>query len=53
VDDETSTGKLYDDLKKRTMDMTLEITLKVGMNTKLPTCHDKGVFKDETPLIIK
>jgi hypothetical protein len=38
----TTTGKQYDDLKKNTMDKTLENTLKTGMNTKLPTCHDKG-----------
>jgi hypothetical protein len=30
-------GKQHDDLKKNTMDKTLEITLKVGMNPKLPT----------------
>jgi hypothetical protein len=29
----TSAGKQHDDLKKRTMDNTLEITLKAGMNT--------------------
>jgi hypothetical protein len=40
----TAAGKQHDDLKKRTMDKTLEITLKTGMNTKLPTCDDKGVF---------
>ena len=33
--------------KELTMDKTLEITLKVGMNTKLPTFDDKGVFDDE------
>ena len=26
---------------------TLERTLKAGMNTKLPTCDDKGVFTDD------
>jgi len=36
----TSVGKPHDDLKKRTMDKTLEITLKSGMNTKLSTCDD-------------
>jgi hypothetical protein len=41
------TGKQYDDLKKNTIDKTLENTLKTGMNTKLPTCHDKGVFTDD------
>ena len=39
--------KQHDDLKKRTMDKTLENTLKSGMNTKLPTCDDKGVFTDD------
>jgi hypothetical protein len=34
-------------LKKRTMDTTLEITFKVGINTKYPTCDDKGVFTDD------
>jgi hypothetical protein len=28
------------------MDKTLETTLKTGMNTKLSTCDDKGVFTD-------
>ena len=32
--------------KKKTMDKTLENTLKVVINTKLPTCDDKGVFTD-------
>ncbi len=41
------TGKQHDDLKKRTMDKTLESTLKAGMSTKLPTCDDKGVFTDD------
>jgi hypothetical protein len=36
-----------DDLKKRTMDKTMESTLKTGMNTKLPTCDDKGFFTDD------
>jgi tartrate dehydratase alpha subunit/fumarate hydratase class I-like protein len=39
-----STGKQHDDLKKKTMDKTLENTLKSSINTKLPTCDDKGVF---------
>jgi hypothetical protein len=43
----TATGKQHDDLKNRTMDKTLEITLKAGMNTKLPTCDDKGAFTDD------
>jgi hypothetical protein len=42
-----SAGKQYDDLKKKTMDKTLEITLKASINTKLPTCDDKGVFTDD------
>jgi hypothetical protein len=29
------------------MDKTLESTLKASMNTKLPTCDDKGVFTDD------
>jgi hypothetical protein len=43
----TTTGKHHDSLKKNTMDKTLENTLKTGMNTKLPTCDDKGVFTDD------
>jgi hypothetical protein len=39
-----SAGKQHDALKKRTMDKTLESTLKVSINTTLPTCDDKGVF---------
>jgi hypothetical protein len=45
-----STGKQHDDLKKKNMDKTLEITLKSSINTKLPTCDDKGVFTVKTPL---
>ena len=40
-------GKQHDDLKKRTMDKTLETTLKVSINMTLPTCDDKGVFTDD------
>jgi hypothetical protein len=29
------------------MDKTLEITLRTGINTKLPTCDDKGVFTND------
>ena len=46
----TAAGKQHDVLKtllKSTMDKTLESTLKVGKNTKLPTCDDKGVTDDE------
>ena len=43
----TAAGKQHDALKKNTMDKTLESTLKAGMNTKLPTCDDKGVFTDD------
>jgi hypothetical protein len=39
-----SAGKQHDDLKRKTMNKTLEITLKESINTKLPTCDDKGVF---------
>jgi hypothetical protein len=42
-----SAGKQHDALKKRTMDKRLESTLKAGINTKLPTCDDKGVFPDD------
>ena len=28
------------------MDKTLESTLKTSINTKLPTCDDKGVFTE-------
>ncbi len=42
-----STGKQHDALKKRTMDKTLESTMKASINTKLPTCHDKGLFTDD------
>jgi hypothetical protein len=42
-----SAGKQHDVLKKRTMDKTLENTLKASINTKLPTCDDKGVFTDD------
>jgi hypothetical protein len=39
-----SDGKHHPVLKKRTMDKTLERTLKASINTTLPTCDDKGVF---------
>jgi len=42
-----SAGKQHDALKKRTMDKTLESTLKASINTTLPTCDDKGVFTDD------
>ena len=42
-----SAGKQHDALKKKTMDKTLESTLKASINTKLPTCDDKGVFTDD------
>jgi hypothetical protein len=45
-----SAGKQHDALKKKTMDTTLESTLKASINTMLPTCDGKGVFTDdETP----
>jgi hypothetical protein len=34
-------GKQHDTLKKRTMDKTLENTLKTSINITLPTCDDK------------
>jgi hypothetical protein len=40
-------GKKHDALQKKTMDKTLENTLKVSVNTKLATCDDKGVFTDD------
>ena len=43
----TAAGKQHDDLKKKTMDKTLESTLKAGLNTKLPTCDAEGVFHDD------
>jgi hypothetical protein len=43
----TAAGKQHDDLKKNTIDKTLVSTVKTGMNIKLPTCHDKGVFTDD------
>ena len=42
-----SAGKQHDALKKKTMDKTLESTLKASINTKLTTCDDKGVFTDD------
>jgi hypothetical protein len=42
-----SAGKQHDTLKKRTMHKTLENTLKASINTRLPTCDDKGVFTDD------
>jgi len=38
----TAASKQHDALKKSTLDKTLESTLKAGMNTKLPTCDEKG-----------
>jgi hypothetical protein len=42
-----SVGKKDDVLKKNPMDKTLENTSKESINTKLPTCDDKGVFTDD------
>jgi hypothetical protein len=42
-----SDGKQHDVLKTRTMDKTLERTLKVSIKTTLPTCDDKGVCTDD------
>ncbi len=42
-----SAGKQHDALKKRTMDKTLQSTLKASINTTLPTCDDKGLFTDD------
>jgi hypothetical protein len=43
----TSAGKQHDALKENTMEKTLGSTWKAGINTKLPTCDDKGVFTDD------
>ena len=43
----TASGKQHDALKNSTLDKTPENTLKAGMNTKFPTCDDKGAFDDE------
>ncbi len=40
-------GKQHNTLKNNTMDKTQENTMKSGINTKLPTCDDKGVFTDD------
>ncbi len=42
-----SSGKQHDDLKEKTMDKTLQNTLKESINTMLSTCDDKGVFTDD------
>jgi hypothetical protein len=42
-----SAGKQHDTLKIKTMDKTLESTLKASINTMLPTCDDEGVFTDD------
>ena len=42
-----SAGKQHDALKNRTMDKTLENTLKASINMTLPTCDDKGNFTDD------
>ena len=48
ISEHVQSGKQHDALKKRTVDKTLENTLKTGINTKLPTCDAKGVvFTDD------
>jgi len=42
-----SVAKQHDALKKKTRDKTLESTLKVAINTKLPTCDERGVFTED------
>jgi hypothetical protein len=42
-----SAGKQHDAIKKKTMNKTLERTLKISINTKLSTYDDKGVFTDD------
>ena len=39
-------GNQHDALKKNTMNKNLYSTLKVSINTMLPTCDDKGAFTD-------
>jgi hypothetical protein len=49
----TSAGKQlveHDALKKSRKDKTTETQLKSGINTKFPTCDDKGVFTDDDQL---
>ncbi len=36
-----------DTLKEYTKDKTLENTMKIGINTKLPSCDDKGVHTQD------
>jgi hypothetical protein len=48
-----SSGKQHDTLKKRTMDKTLESTKKASINTKFPTCDDKGVFTGDDDTYMK
>jgi hypothetical protein len=43
----TVSGKQHDDLKKSTMDKTVENTLTTDMNTKFPTCDERP--KDHRP----
>ena len=43
----TTAGKEHDDLKKKTMDKTLESSRKAGLNTKLPICDAEGVTYDD------
>jgi hypothetical protein len=43
-DSSMAAGKQHDALKKRTMNKTLESTLKTSINTTFPTCDDKRVF---------
>jgi hypothetical protein len=46
-------GKQHDALKKKTMDKTLESTLKASINTNLPTCDDKGVFTNDDDTLVQ
>jgi hypothetical protein len=49
-----SAGKMHDVLGTwKTVDKTLESTLKSGINIKLPTCDDKEVFNDDEDTYLK
>jgi hypothetical protein len=47
-----STAKQDDTLKKRTMDKTLENTLKVSINTTLPTLARLVMTKESSPMMM-
>jgi hypothetical protein len=47
----TPAGRHHDDLKKITMDKTLEITLKVGMNTYCRLVLRLVMTKESSPMM--